>query len=45
MPDAWERANGLDPNNPNDALLDNDQDSVNNLAEYRAGTDPRDSHS
>ncbi|MBI5422146.1 S-layer homology domain-containing protein [Candidatus Peregrinibacteria bacterium] len=40
IPDWWEMANGLDPLNPLDALLDNDQDNFNNLQEYKAGTDP-----
>ena len=40
--DSWERANGLNPNDAADALLDTDGDLANNLAEYRAGTNPRD---
>ena len=31
MPDAWERANGLDPADPADALLDPDGDGHDNL--------------
>jgi len=42
MPDLWEIAHGLDPNNPNDASLDSDQDGMTNLQEYIAGTDPQD---
>lgn len=41
IPDAWETANGLNPNNPNDGALDTDGDGVSNLDEYRAGTDPQ----
>jgi hypothetical protein len=41
MPDAWEIANGLNPNDPSDAALDFDGDGRTNLAEYLAGTDPR----
>lgn len=42
MPDSWERAHGLDPNNPNDAETDDDGDGFTNLQEYLAGTDPAD---
>lgn len=40
MTDAWERANGLNPADPSDATLDDDQDGQNNLEEYLAGTLP-----
>ncbi|HAS82360.1 MAG TPA: hypothetical protein DCS43_06740 [Verrucomicrobia bacterium] len=40
MPDGWEIAHGLNPTTPNDALLDSDGDSLSNLAEFQAGTDP-----
>lgn len=40
MPDAWEIANGLDPDNPADASRDTDGDGVTNLQEYLAGTSP-----
>jgi hypothetical protein len=42
LPDAWETANGLDPDNEADAALDRDGDTLTNLDEYVAGTDPRD---
>jgi hypothetical protein len=42
MPDDWELAHGLNPNDPADAALDNDGDGLTNLQEYWAGTDPRD---
>jgi hypothetical protein len=41
-PDAWETEHGLDPANPADAALDNDQDGLSNRDEYAAGTDPND---
>ena len=34
IPDDWESANGLNPNNPLDALLDPDGDHLNNRGEY-----------
>jgi hypothetical protein len=45
MPDAWEIASGLNPNDPADAALDSDGDGLSNLQEYLAGTDPRDPQS
>lgn len=41
IPDSWETAFGLNPNDPADAVLDADGDGRNNRAEYLAGTDPR----
>lgn len=40
MPDAWERANGLDPTDPSDANGDLDGDKQSNLAEFQSGTVP-----
>jgi len=42
MPDVWEIAHGLNPNNADDALADLDGDRVPNLWEYQRGTDPTD---
>lgn len=41
IPDDWEIAHGLNPHDPSDALLDLDHDGLNNLQEYRLGTDIR----
>src|SRR5579863_493676 len=40
MPDDWEIAHGLNPNDPTDANLDPDNDGLTNLQEYLHGTDP-----
>ncbi|MBS3150950.1 lytic transglycosylase domain-containing protein [Candidatus Woesearchaeota archaeon] len=40
MSDDWENANKLNPNDANDALLDNDRDGRTNVREFREGTDP-----
>ncbi|MCW1883828.1 type I secretion C-terminal target domain-containing protein [Luteolibacter flavescens] len=40
MPDWWEDEHGLDKQNASDALADANGNGVNNLGEYRAGTDP-----
>jgi len=45
MPDAWELSHGLDPTSPVDSTLDSDGDGLSNLAEFTAGTDPRDANS
>ncbi len=41
MTDVWEDQYMLDKNNPADAAQDADGDGMTNLAEFRAGTDPR----
>ncbi|MBI1880426.1 MAG: hypothetical protein HYR94_19790 [Chloroflexi bacterium] len=40
MPDSWESANGLNPNDPGDAWTDPDGDHVINLFEYQLGSSP-----
>ena len=45
MPDSWETQYGFLVNDGQDAGLDFDGDSMNNLAEYIAGTDPTDPNS
>src|SRR5207249_2291642 len=42
LPDAWETAHGLNPNNPFDAAQDPDNDGYTNLQEFQNGTDPQD---
>lgn len=37
LPDEWETANGLNPADPADAVLDRDGNGITNLAEYRTG--------
>jgi hypothetical protein len=34
IPDSWETANGLEPLDPSDAILDRDNNGINNLNEY-----------
>lgn len=45
LPDNWEVVYNLDTNNAADASLDLDLDTMSNLAEYIAGTDPSDPNS
>jgi len=45
LPDDWESAHGLNPNDPADAQLDFDLDGQSNWQEYIAGTDPQDPQS
>lgn len=40
MPDDWENANGLDPNNPADGPLDPDGDGYTNVEDYINGLIP-----
>ena len=41
MPDEWELANGLNPNDPGDRNSDADSDGLTNYEEYQLGTDPQ----
>jgi len=40
IPNDWELAHGLDPNDPSDASADPDRDGYSNLEEYTRGEDP-----
>ncbi len=40
MPDTWETANGLNPNDASDATADPDGDGRDNLTEFIEGTNP-----
>ena len=40
IPDDYEIAHGLNPNDPTDALADPDHDGLTNLQEFQLGTDP-----
>lgn len=45
MPDAWELAHGLNPDDPADASQDADGDGMSNALEYFCGTDPNNAQS
>jgi hypothetical protein len=45
VPDEWEMAYNFSTNNAGDATVDTDGDTMTNLEEYIAGTDPRDEQS
>jgi hypothetical protein len=45
VPDEWESAYNFNTNNAGDATVDTDGDTMTNLEEYIAGTDPRDAQS
>ncbi|MDQ8189950.1 DUF1800 family protein [Roseibacillus persicicus] len=45
IPDTWELAHGLNPNNPADAISDADSDGLNSREEFYHGTSPNDSDS
>ena len=40
MPDAWELRYNLNPNDPSDSAMDEDEDGATNLNEFVAGTPP-----
>ena len=41
MPDAWEIANGLNPNDPSDAVKDCNGDGYTNIEKYINGMDTK----
>lgn len=41
MPDAWEKSNGLNPNNPSDAVKDCNGDGYTNIEKYIHGIDTK----
>jgi pectate lyase len=40
MPDEWEKKFNLQPDDPSDAVKDNDEDGYTNIEEWLNGTDP-----
>ncbi len=40
IPDDWELAHGLDPNDDSDGTSDNDSDGLGAIGEFQRGTDP-----
>ena len=42
IPDEWELAHGMNPNDPEDANADSDKDGFTNIEEYEAQMDPQD---
>jgi Lamin Tail Domain/CotH kinase protein/Bacterial TSP3 repeat len=42
LPNDWEVAHSLNPDNPADAALDSDGDGLSNFQEFLCGTDPQD---
>lgn len=42
LPDSWEIDHGLDSNDPNDAILDRDNDGESNLEEFKRNNIPTD---
>lgn len=45
IPDDWEIAHFMNPNDPSDGDIDSDGDGLTNRQEFLCGTDPRDSQS
>ena len=45
MPNSWENQHSLDPEDADDGVEDADDDGLDNVGEYLAGTDPNDSDS
>lgn len=42
MPDIWEQTYGFDPDDPSDAIKDEDEDDLLNVEEFNSGTIPTD---
>src|SRR5262249_54469624 len=45
IPDAWENAHSLNPDDSNDGQIDSDHDGATNFQEYVANTDPHETNS